>query len=176
MTQTEQESYWNKSPLYKSALLEEFSAMFCRIPAYEKFEQVVLHSAHGVTDVILKIASCQNKQLKLTDVLTDQRKMTIPKALSVCTSVLGCQRQKNVYHLMLYTWRYLRQKKVSCTPGTGFSESQEEGKHITEKLTICMIWVIHSELQVYENKNIFNSHRLEVKDNSTWVVYIHCQN
>lgn len=110
------------------------------------------------TDFILEIATCHNKQLKLTDVLTDQRKMIIPKALSVCTCVLCCQRQKDTYHLMSYTWYCLRQEKVSCTPGTGFCKSQEKSKHTTEKLTICIIWVIHSELQVYENKNIFNSY------------------
>ena len=100
----------------------------------------VLHSVHGVTDFILKIASCQSKQLKLTGILTDQSKMITPKALSVCTSVLCCQK---VCHPTSYMWWYcLRQTKKSCASGTGFSESQEKSKHATEKLPICIICYI----------------------------------
>lgn len=76
---------------------------------------------------------------------------------------------------MSYTWHCLSQKNISYTPGTGFSEFQVKCKHITEKFTICIVWAIDSELQAYENKNIFNNHRLEIK-NSTQVVYSHCQN
>lgn len=119
--------------------------------------------------------SWQNKQPKLSDILTDQCKMTIPKALSVCTSVLRCQRPENIYPLKSYMCYCLGQKKVSCSPETDFSESWGKSRHIIENLTICMIWVIHSELQVYENKSIFNNHTLEVRDNSTGIVYIRYQ-
>lgn len=70
--------------------------------------------------------SWQNKQPKLTDVLTDQCKMTIPKALSVCTSVLRRQRPENMYPLKSYTCYCLSQKKISCSPETDFSESWEK--------------------------------------------------
>lgn len=94
MAQTEQESYWSKRPLCKSTLPGEFSTVLCRTPANEKSYQVVLCSAHVVTDFILKIASCQNKQLNLTDVLTDQPKMTTPKALSVRTQSYAVKNRR----------------------------------------------------------------------------------
>lgn len=60
--------------------------------------------------------------------------MTIPKSLLVCTSVLCCQRQENMYPLKSYTCYYLSQKTVNCIPETDFSESWEKSRHILKIL------------------------------------------